>query len=393
MAALPDGRRRQGGPADQEDGEEAREHESYPPQGRHAAVIVPDQASRAAQDFRLVAANAPAVNSDSVTGSSGDGRRDVLTFGETMLRLSPPGHQRLIQAPQLDVWVAGSESNVAAALCALGLSATWVSRLPDTPLGRRIEHALRAFGIDVSHIVWTPPDERVGIFYAEPGVEPRAPVVVYDRARSAASFLSAADLPDALLEGHRHLHVSGITPALSPACAGAVSDALRRAKARGLTTSLDVNYRARLWTPNVAAAALAPLLVSVDVLFCGREDAALLFGLSGEDEARAAGLSARFGVPTVVLTAGESGAVGCDAGGCRAVPSVPLGATVERLGSGDAFAAGFLAGHLGGSGLEQSLRQGAAVAAFKRTVPGDMLLATRAEIAAALAREGRAAWR
>jgi len=337
--------------------------------------------------------NAPAVNTDGMVRASGDGRRDVLTFGETMLRLSPPGHQRLVQAPQLDVWVAGSESNVAAALCALGLSATWVSRLPDTPLGRRIESALRAANVDVSHVAWTPPDERVGIFYAEPGAGPRAPTVVYDRARSAASFLSAADLPDALLEGHRHLHVSGITPALSASCAGAVSDALRRARARGLTASLDVNYRARLWTPDVAAAALAPLLGSVDVLFCGRDDAGLLFGLSGGDEARAAGLRARFGVPTVVLTAGESGAVGCDAGGCRAVPSVPLEVTVERLGSGDAFAAGFLAGHLGGAAMEQSLCLGAAVAAFKRTIPGDMLLATRAEIEAVLAREGSAAWR
>ena len=175
--------------------------------------------------------------------------RDVLTFGETMLRLSPPGRRRLSQADSFEAWVAGSESNVAAALCALGLSATWVSRLPDNPLGHKIEAALRGLGVDVAHVVWTPPQERVGLFYAEPAAEPRAGVVVYDRAHSAASALSPADLPGALFDAHRHLHVSGITPALSASCAAAVADAIARARARGRTVSLDINYRAKLWSP------------------------------------------------------------------------------------------------------------------------------------------------
>ena len=289
--------------------------------------------------------------------------RDVLTFGETMLRLSPPGRQRLAQAASLDVWVAGCESNVAAALCALGLSATWVSRLPDNPPGHRIEAALRAAGIDVSHVVWTPPSGRVGLFYAEAAAEPRAGMVVYDRAHSAASFLSPADLPDALFDTHRHLHVSGITPALSGSCAAAVADAIARAKARGRTVSLDTNYRAKLWSPEEAAAALAPLMASADILFCASGDAALLFGLSGD----AASLRDHFGVP--------------------------VAETVERIGSGDAFAAGFLAEYLRGASLEDALRMGTAAGALKRTILGDMLVATRADIEAVLARESRAAWR
>ena len=315
--------------------------------------------------------------------------RDVLTFGETMLRLSPPGRLRLAQAASLDVWVAGCESNVAAALCALGLSATWVSRLPDNPPARKVEAALRATGVDVSHVVWTPANERVGLFYAEAAAEPRAGTVVYDRAHSAASALTPDDLPDALFDCHRHLHVSGITSALSASCAAAVADAAARAKARGRTVSLDVNYRAKLWSPQDAAAALSLLMASVDVLFCAQADAALLFGLSGD----ASSLRDHFGVPVAVLTAGADGATACDAGGCLAVPAVPVAETVERIGSGDAFAAGFLAEYLRGASLEDALKMGAAAGALKRTILGDMLVATRADIEAVRAREGRAAWR
>lgn len=316
-----------------------------------------------------------------------------MTFGETMLRLSPPGRQRLAQASAFKAWVAGSESNVAVALRTLGLSVTWVSRLPDNPLGQKVASTLRAADIDVSHVVWTPPEDRVGLFYAEPAAEPRATAVVYDRAHSASSFLSPADLPDSLFDTHRHLHVSGITPALSPSCAETVADAIQRAKARGRIVSLDVNYRAKLWPPEQAAATLAPLFRQVDVLFCARGDAERLFGMTGDDTSRAAGLRAQFGVPVVAVTAGADGAAGCDSSGCCAMPAIPIEATIERFGSGDAFAAGFLAEYLAGHALEPALRMGVAVAALKRTILGDMLNATRAEIEAVLAREGRAAWR
>ena len=321
--------------------------------------------------------------------------RDVLTFGETMLRLSPPGGQRLAQAATLEAWAAGSESNVAAALAALGLAATWVSRLPGHALGHRIADALRARGVDVSHVVWTPPDERLGVFYAEAAAAPRAGAVLYDRAGSAAASLCPADVPDALLDAHRHLHVSGITPALSPSCAETVEDAIRRARARGRTVSLDVNYRARLWPPARAADVLAPLLGAADVLICARGDAARLFRLSGDDlEDAARGLRDRFGVPVAAVTAGADGAAGCDGAGAVSAPAVPVASTVERLGSGDAFAAGLLAGWLGGESLASALALGAAAAALKRTIPGDMLLATRAEVESLRARDdGAAGWR
>ncbi len=318
--------------------------------------------------------------------------RDVLTFGETMLRFSPPGHRRLAQASTLEVWAAGSESNLAATLRVLGLSVTWASRLPDNALGQKIAAELRAYDID-THIAWAASDERVGTFYVESGLAPRGTQVVYDRANSAAGALSPADLPNELFETHRHLHVSGITPALSPSCAEAVTDAIQRAKARGSTVSLDVNFRARLWTPEAAARALADLLPRVDLAFCSRDDAARVFGLTGSPEERAQSLRERFSISVVALTAGADGAVGCDQSGCISVPAVPIERAVERLGSGDAFAGGVLAGHLRGLPLESSLRLGVAAAALKRTIPGDMLTATRAEVEALAFPSDEAAWR
>ncbi len=322
-----------------------------------------------------------------------DQKIDVLTLGETMLRFSPPISQRLTQASNFEVWVAGSESNVAAALCALGHSVTWVSRLPDNSLGRKIETALRGLGVDVSPIVWTPPAERVGLFYAELAAPPRAASVIYDRAGSAASFLSPTDLPDTLFDTHRHLHVSGITPALSPTCAETVADALTRAKAMNLTVSFDVNYRAKLWTPEAASAALSPLIAQADLLFCSRDDAERLFGLSGDTASRASGLREKFGVPVVAVTSGSDGAVGCDSSGVCVIPAIPVETSLERFGSGDAFAAGFLSEYLAGASLVHTLRFAVAVAALKRTIPGDMLIANRAEVEAILACDRAAAWR
>jgi 2-dehydro-3-deoxygluconokinase len=318
--------------------------------------------------------------------------RDVLTFGETMLRFSPPGRQRFAQANGFDVWIAGSESNVAVALHILGLAVTWAGRLPNNIVGRKIEAELQAHGLETAQIVWASPDERIGTFYLEPGAAPRATRVVYDRAHSAASHMTPADLPDALFDTHRHLHLSGITPALSSTCVETVSDAISRAKARGRSISFDVNYRALLWPPEEAAKTLEPLLAQADVIFSTRDDAARLFGITGDDAAVAADLRKRFGVSVVALTTGADGAIACDSQGCQSVPALPVETTVDRIGSGDAFAAGFLAGYLSGS-IEHGLRLGVAAAALKRTVPGDMLVATRAEIEAVMAQENAKPWR
>jgi 2-dehydro-3-deoxygluconokinase len=305
-----------------------------------------------------------------------------------MLRLAPPGRARLEQAETLTLHVAGSESNVAVALARMGLRARWVSRLPDDGRGRRVVRSLAAHGVDVSYVRWES-GARVGVFFVEFGAAPRPTSVLYDRADSAAAHLSPEDLPEDLLADSRHLHVTGITPALSPTCAAAVTHAVVTAKRLGRTVSLDVNYRARLWPAARAAATLLPFLAHVDLLITSAEDARLLFGVSGTGTEAASILRKRFGTPAVAVTLPAGGAVVDDGTTTTSVAALPV-EIVDRLGAGDAFAAGLLTAYLEDGDLARGARLGMALCALKLTTPGDELFFTRAE-AEALASEGIAA--
>src|SRR5579872_1299621 len=183
---------------------------------------------------------------------------DVITFGETMIRLSPPGHARLEATDLLECRTGGSESNTAIALARLGRRAAWWSRLPDNPLGRKIATQVARWGVDTSLILWAETG-RAGVYFIEFGAPPRPHHVYYDRADSAASHLTPDMVDWAQLDGARHLHLTGITPALSAGCAATVAHAAHEARARGLTVSLDINYRRKLWTPAQAKKMLAPL--------------------------------------------------------------------------------------------------------------------------------------
>ena len=305
---------------------------------------------------------------------------DVLTFGETMIRLNPPGFQRLEQAVTLDLQIGGSESNTAVALARLGRRVAWWSRLPRNPLGRRIESEIRQHGVDTSPVIWD--DRRVGVYFVEFGVAPRSHEITYDRADSAASRVSSADINETLLRQARHLHVTGITAALSASCAEAVATAVRKAKEHGRTVSLDVNYRRKLWPPEAARQTLEPLLPSVDLLIAPAADSAEVFGTKGEPELIAGELRQRYKVPNVVVTAGAAGAFAVTESGPLNAEALDAG-EVDRVGTGDAFDAGVLHGFLDGD-LELGLRYGAAMAALKRTIPGDMLIATPEEIESTL---------
>src|SRR5438876_8672625 len=160
----------------------------------------------------------------------GAGMPDVVTIGETMLRLSAPPGVPLEQAPQLDVHVAGAESNVAIALCRLGTTAGWISRLVDTPLGRRIVNELRGHGVDVSRVLWAP-GGRIGIYFLEQGIPPRQHRIIYDRAQSAMSLLGPKEVDWGFVRSARLVHLTGITPALSAGCRAATVQAI--AEARG----------------------------------------------------------------------------------------------------------------------------------------------------------------
>src|SRR5271154_1201145 len=169
-----------------------------------------------------------------------------------MIRLSPPNFRRLEQAHTLDVQVGGAELNTAVALARLGRSTAWVSRLTDNPLGRLIANHAREAGVSSEHVVWTQED-RVGLYFLEFGAAPRASSVLYDRKGAAiATIKPGAVAWPTVFEGARWFHVTGITPGLSSAAAAVTREALQAARAAGVKTSMDLNYRAKLWTPEQA---------------------------------------------------------------------------------------------------------------------------------------------
>jgi 2-dehydro-3-deoxygluconokinase len=307
---------------------------------------------------------------------------DVVGLGDAMVSFSPPGLLRLEQATQLEVWPTGAEANAAVALARLGKRVGWISKLPDHPLSRLIAAAVSRHGVDTSRVVWTP-DGRVGTLFYERAVPPRPPRVWYDRRDSAFTTLTASELDWPYLRGARVVLMAGTAPALSATLRETTRRVAQEVRAAGRLFALDVNYRAKLWSPAEATEYLTTLLPLVSILFCGRRDAALLFGLGGEPEATACALQERFGVPTVVLTLGSEGALAVSDRVDR-VSRVPRVTVVDAVGAGDAFAGGFLCGYLEG-GVQRGLDMGSAVGALHCTIPGDFAYITRAEVEELLA--------
>jgi len=301
----------------------------------------------------------------------------LTTFGEAMVRLSPPRGRRLSRADRFDVAVGGAESNVAAAAAALGVDATWVSALPRSPLGERIEHALRGEGVD-PRVVRT--DEgRVGTYYLERGGSPRGQTVVYDRERTPIRRLTPDDVPRAPVREADVFATSGITPALSDGAAATTGALLAMAAEAGVTTAFDVNYRSKLWSPGEAEGTLTDLFGNVDVLFVAERDGRTVFGIEGDAEAIARRFARAYGFEQVVLTRGDAGALAVCDGETHRVSAFDAD-TVDPVGSGDAFVGGYLTRYLAGADVPEALRWGAATAALKRTTSGDMATVSAAEV-------------
>ncbi len=230
--------------------------------------------------------------------------------------------------------------------------------------------------------MWTS-SGRVGVYFIEFGAPPRPHHVYYDRADSAASTLTPDEVAWSHFDGARHLHVTGITCALSASCAETVERAIEEARSRGMTISLDVNFRRKLWSPAEARALLSRLLPRVHLAICPATDAQDVFGLCGDAPSVALRMQSQHGVANVVVTAGTAGAVAVDPQREYHMSAIEA-EEVDRVGGGDAFDAGVLDGFLDGD-LERGLRYGVAMAALKRTMPGDELVATRDEIEALVA--------
>jgi len=317
---------------------------------------------------------------------------DLLTFGEAMLRFSPPGLARLEQASTLELHVGGSELNTAVTCQRLGLNAGFITRLPRTPLGRLIANKAREHGVDSSSIVWVD-QGRVGTYYVEFGASPRASRVVYDRADSAISLLEPGEIDwQEALRGVRCFHTSGITPALSQSAAQETAMALRAAEDAGCLVSFDLNYRRRLWSQEEARALLTPLMEHVDLLFTTEEDAERVFGIQEESyEATVAELARRFGLRTAAITLRKNTSIwrnqwtGLAHDGSRAYsgPEYDL-ELVDRIGGGDAFAGGFLYGYLTSDDLQTALDTAVAASALAQTNPGDLNWTTLEEVVSLL---------
>ena len=284
-------------------------------------------------------------------------RRGVVTAGESMVLVAPPEPGRLRHATAVTLSVGGAESNVAIALARLGLPASWVSAVGDDEPGQLVLSRVRAEGVDTS-AVRRVPGRPTGLYLREQVAG--ATRVYYYRAGSAASTLAPGAFAPALLDGAAYLHLTGITPALSPECAEFATWAASVAREAGVRVSFDVNYRAKLWDADAARAATEALLPHVDLLFVGDEEAAALWGES--DDALLDRLAAA-GPREVVL---KQGARGCTA----VVDGVRLQAPgfavrqVDPIGAGDAFAAGYLAATLWDADPAERLRVANAMGAL-----------------------------
>jgi len=311
---------------------------------------------------------------------------DVISVGSTMLRLSVPAGERLETAPVFEVRTAGTESNTMAALARMGFRTAWVSRLADNPLGRRIASEIGRHGVDVSRIIWTK-EGRNELFFVEYGAQPRPIKVIYDRWPSTAASMRLADLDLDFLLGGRVLHLTGILAALSPESAGMVLELLKKAGEAGVTTSFDLNYRAKLWPPGRARQVLEPMLELADLIFLTQEDAAGVLDFQEDPGEAVAAIQARYRPRVVVMTLGQGGGLAFD--GERILQTEGYRVEVkDRLGAGDAFSAGVLAGFLEGS-LEKGLNFGSAMAAIKLGIKGDYFVSNREEVEELMAAGGK----
>ena len=325
----------------------------------------------------------------------------VVTFGEIMLRLSPPGFERFLQTPAFVATFGGGEANAAVSLAQFGLDSYYVTRLPAHEIGEAAVRALRAEGVKTDFIVRG--GERIGIYFAEAGASQRASNVIYDRARSAISELEPGTLDwGTIFRGADWFHVTGITPALGDKAAACTREALDAARAAGAKISVDLNFRKKLWSAAQAQKVMRPLMKQVDLVIANEEDIQSVLGLDVPDTDVTSGhlnlegyrsvaerLTRELGPPMVAITLRESVSAS-DNGWSAALWNHATGQfvhsqrydvrLVDRIGGGDSFAAGIIYGLVTGRDPEASLRFAVAASALKQAIPGDFNRVSVAEV-------------
>ncbi len=363
-----------------------------------------DQPDRMIEDIRrwkeVIESPKSSISEREKSGSmSKPGKLRVVTFGELMLRLSPPLGTRLSNAKVFDVNFGGAEANVAVALANFGVNSCFVSALPSNDIGANALSVLRKHGVDTQFIRRI--EKRMGLYYLEHGSGLRPSKVVYDRTSSAISQMKPGDLDwEQVFENTAWFHWTGITPALSDSVADLLQEGLETANKLGVKVSVDLNYRKKLWTEEQAKTRMTALMPYVDVLIGNEEDPTRIFGLTpnGTDFERgrlnvegyedlAESLAKQFGFEKVAITLRESisatenfwSACLFDGQKLHQGPRFHVW-IVDRVGTGDAFAAGLIYACLKGKTGPEALSFGIASACLKHSVVGDFSLATVDEV-------------
>lgn len=314
----------------------------------------------------------------------------IVTFGEIMLRLSTQNYERLSQAKKFDLCFGGGEANVAVSLAHFGHDAYFVSKLPDNDIGKSAAKSLKSEDVNCNHIIWG--GQRLGIYYLEAGSSLRGSKVTYDRAHSAVSESNFDEYDfKEVLNGASLFHFSGITPALSENCASLIKKVCILAKEMGVTVSCDLNYRKKLWTKEKAQQVMIPLMEYVDICIGNEEDFETCLGYKPESDILKGRtdasdyknifkqLSKDFKFKFIASTLRESfsashnGWKGLLFDGQTFYESkhYDINPIVDRVGSGDSFAAGLIHGLISQKDKQKALDFAIAASALKHTIPGD----------------------
>ena len=331
-----------------------------------------------------------ALSSDSKPSTKTNQAPKVITMGEIMLRLSPTGFNRFVQADALELVFGGAEANVAVSLANFGIQSSYITKLPAHEIGQAAVNSLRRYGVDVSGIVRG--GKRIGIYFLEKGASQRASKVIYDRANSAIAEASPSDFNwKEIFKGASWFHFTGITPALSKNAAEICLEACKTARSMGITVSCDLNYRKKLWTPDEAKETMSSICEFVDICISNEEDAEKVFGITSKNtdvssgklnekgyKEVAAKLCKKFGFQKVGITLRESTSASENnwsamlyTKGKAYFSKKYTMQVVDRLGGGDSFAAALICAELKGFKPQKQIDFASAASCLKHSINGD----------------------
>ncbi len=314
---------------------------------------------------------------------------DLISFGEVMLRLSPPDKEKISQSEVFEKNCGGSEFNVASGAANLGIRSAIVTKLPKNKLGHFIARRIRYGTVSDDYVVWDDSDtKRLGIYYYESGVYPRKSAVVYDRAASSVCSLEHSEIPDDIYEKTRIFHISSISLALGDKLRQTAIEMIKKMKNSGVAISFDVNYRAALWSEQEARELITTILPMVDILFVSEETSRRMMQKQGTLDEIMKSYADEYGCKIVATTRREVVSPTKHNFGSRVYfdgkfyeePHYKNIEVIDRVGSGDAYVAGVLYGILSGGSIEDAMAYGNALSAIKNTVSGDMSISSIEEV-------------